>query len=276
MSQSVDDILQARTVAAMTKHDKAIRDRIVAGAKQLGYAIKPSDIERVEFVKFSGLQQTVHPTFGSFVTRTVSVPTHVEVSGIRNNSAAGARHTIHYGEKETQEFNWSITNGITLGASVTEKAGVPGLSSELTLNMQMSVSMTAGEAWRHEKDWSEQTEVTLSPYSAVHIQAILVRVFGDLPFSLEVQKSGTAECRVTLHYHGTRTRPFKIALSDLLTVQERTITVVGTIGGACGVSCNVDIQDAPLTVEEKQALPGGVSTTVDSLGTLGLNAAAEC
>lgn len=275
MGQSVDDLLKARTISAMAKYDAVIRERIVAAAKKMGHNFTTSDIQRVEFVKFAGLEQTVKPTFGSFVTREVSVPTRVEVSSIKNNSAAVAKHTVHYGETEAQEFHWSITNGVTLGASLTEKASLPGLSSELTLSMQMSVSATSGEAWRHEKDWSNQTEVTLSPYTAVHIQALLVRVFGDLPFRLEVQKNGKAECRVTLSYWGTRTQSFEIGLSELLTPAERTFTVVGTIGGACGINCNVDIQDAPLTGEDRQFLPEGVSMMVDSLGTLGLTDAAE-
>ena len=179
----------------MAKDDKTIRERIVAAAAKQGHTIKTTDIQRVELVKLSGLDQTVKATFGAFATKEVSIPTHVELSGIRNNSAAVAKYTVSYGEKEMQEFHWSITNGVTLGASVTEKASLPGLSSELTLNMQMSVSLTSGEAWRDEKDSSNQTEVTSSPYSAVEIEAILVRVLGDLPFTLEVDKTGKADRR---------------------------------------------------------------------------------
>ena len=272
MNQSVSDMLKARTVAALAKHDETIRERIVAAARKMGHAITTSDIQRVELLKISDESHTVTPSFGSFVTKQVSVATRVDQAAITNNSAAVARYTVRYGERETQEFNWSITNGVTHGASITEKAQVPGLSSEVTLKMDMSVSATSGQAWRNEKDWSNETEVTLPPYSAVHIQAALVRVIGDLPFSLEVHETGKADCRVTLSYHGTRTRSFQIGLSELLSAAERTFTVVGTISGACGISCTIDIHDAPLTAEERQALPEGVSTMADSLGTLELAA----
>lgn len=269
-TKSIDELLQERTVAALKKHDKTIRQKIVAEAKKMGYAISAGDIKKIEFLKFAGLEQAVKPTFGDFVTKEIKQPTFIDTAEIHNNSPGTIERTVHYGEKESRQFTWSITTGVTVGASVSEKVAIPGLSSEVTLNMQMSVSATSGVAWHDEKDWASTTKVTVPPHSTVNMQALLVRVLGNLPFVLQVSKTGNARCQVTLSYHGTRTRTFDVDLKKLLSVADRTFKVSGRISGACGVSCYINANGKKLKGASKLSLPEGVSTVPSSFGTLRL------
>lgn len=268
--EKVDDLLKARTVAALKKHDKTIRARIIAEAKKQGHNVSTSDIKKIELLKFVGLEQTVTPTFGKFASKKVQVPTFVDTADINNNSPAKITRTVHYGESETREFNWSITAGVTVGATVTEKVGMPGLSTELSMNMQMSVSATTGQAWRDTKDWASTTAVEVPAFSSVHVQALLTRVVGDIPFVVKIVKSGRAKCRVTLSYHGTRTRDFEVALNELLKPAERSFAASGKISGACGVSCQIDAKGKKLSTVQRQTLPAGVSVMSSSLGTIRL------
>ena len=268
--QSVDDILKERTVAALKKYDAKIRKRVVAEAKDMGYSISTSDIKSINFLELAELEQTVKPTFGTFVTKELKQPTFVDTAEIHNNSPAQIERVVNYGEKETRAFTWSITSGVTVGASVSEKVGVPGLSSELTLNMQMSVSATSGQAWQDEKNWTSSTKVTVPKRTTVRIQAFLVRVKGDLPFVLQVSKTGKAKCQVTLSYHGTRKRSFDVDLAQLLKPAERTFKISGKIAGACGVSCYIDANGHKLTASVLRSLPEGVTAMPASLGTLRL------
>lgn len=268
--QQVDDLLKQRTLAALKQHDKVIRARVIAEAKKQGYNIGESDIQKIEFLQFVGLEQTVKPSFGTFASKEVQVPTFVDSADFRNNSAATISREVNYGESETREFNWSVTAGVTVSATVTEKVGVPGLSSEVSMNMQMSLSATAGQAWRDTKDWASKTTVNLPPYSSVHVQALLTRVVGDIPFTVKVVKDGRARCQVTLSYHGKRTRSFEVPLTQLLKPAERSFEASGKISGACGVNCQIDAQDQPLSADQRSALPPGLSVAAASLGTISL------
>jgi len=212
----------------------------------------------------------VTPTFQKFATREVRVPTFVDTATINNNSPAEIERDVHYGETETREFSWSLTTGVTVGATVAEKVSVPGLSGELTMTMQMSVSATAGRAWRDDKDWSTSTRVKVPRYSSVHVQAVLTRVAGDLPFVLKVVKDGRAKCQVTLSYHGQRVRAFEIPLPQLLGAAGRTFELRGKVSGACGTRCDIDAQGRPLALRSRTTLPEGVSSVPSSLGTLHL------
>lgn len=267
---SIDDVLKARTLAALKRNDKTIRKRVAAAAKKQGYNVSVSDVKKIAFVKFLGLEQTVKPSFGEFKTKEVPQPTFVDTADINNNSPAQIKRVVHYGEKETREFHWSVTAGVTVGASVSEKVGIPGLSSDVTLSMQMSVSATTGQAWRNDKDWSNTTEVTVPKFSTVHIQALLTRVVGDLPFTLVVQKNGKVRCQATLSYYGKRTRTFEIPLAQLLKPAERTFKATGRIAGACGVSCDIQARGRNLTAAQRQTLAKGHNTVPHSLGRLRL------
>jgi hypothetical protein len=138
-TRSVEDVLKERTLAALKKNDKTIRERIVAEAKKQGYNVGLSDIKKIEFLQFVGLGQTVTPTFGKFATKEVRVPTFVDTADITTTARPDrARRALR--REGGEEFNWSVTAGVTVGATVTEKVGVPGLSTELTMTMQMSAS----------------------------------------------------------------------------------------------------------------------------------------
>lgn len=268
--EKVDDVLKQRTVAAIKKFDKAIRARIVAEAKKQGHNLSVSDLKKIEFLQFVGLEQTVKPSFGKFASKQVQVPTFVDTADINNNSPAQIERTVHYGENETREFNWSVTAGVTVGATVTEKVGVPGLSTELSMSMQMSVSATTGQAWRDTKDWASTTTIKVPAYSTVHVQALLTRVVGELPFVVTVLKDGRAKCRVTMSFHGTRTRMFEIPLAELLKPAERSFAASGKITGGCGVSCQIDAEGKPLSAAARKALPQGVGIVSSSLGMIRL------
>lgn len=268
--EKVDDLLKERTQAAIRKFDKTIRERIVAEAKKQGHDIGASDIKKIEFLQFVGLEQTVKPTFGKFASKEVQVPTFVDTADINNNSPAQIGRTVHYGESETREFSWSITSGVSVGATVTEKIGIPGLSTEISMSLQMSVSATSGTAWRDTKDWASTISVEVPPFSTVHVQALLTRVVGDIPFVVTVLKDGRAKCRVSLKYHGTRTRTFEIPLSELLKPAERTFAASGKISGACGVKCGIDAAGEPLSAAMRKALPMGLVTVPSSLGMIRL------
>lgn len=43
------------------------------------------------------------------------------------------------------------------------RAAIPGLSAELSMNMQTSVSATTGQAWRDTKGWASATTFEVPP-----------------------------------------------------------------------------------------------------------------
>jgi len=212
----------------------------------------------------------VRTTFGDFVSSRVAVPVFVDTADINNNSPSQIEHIVHYGEKETREFTWSITAGVTVGATVTEKVGLPGVGTELSMSMQFSVSATQGQAYREEKDWSQTITITVPSFSTVHCQAALARIVGTLPFVVEVVKDGRARCQVAVRYYGPRTRTFEVPLDKLLGADERRFEARGMISGAFGIGCQIDAKGRKLEAAELDSLAPGVSTVPASLGTLRL------
>jgi hypothetical protein len=269
MIKDLEDVLKERTLAAMKKFDAKIRAQIVAEAKNQGYSIGTKDIESIAFRDFGDLTQTVEQRFGKFVTTAnIDEPLAVNIAVANNNSAGQMSVTFVYDDTEKRSFSWSITDGVTCSASIKQSVSVPGASSELTLGIQASKSMTQGVAFEDTKHWGSSVGQTIPPYHAIRFQAILVRVVGDLPFELTIRKEGKARCRTTVRYHGSHTKNFDIALDRLLSVGERTFTVKGKVSGACGTEVHPNASDAPLTDEQKKSLPAGLSTMPGQFGAL--------
>jgi hypothetical protein len=269
MIRDVDEVLRERTVAALEKHEGRIKDRIVAEAKAQGHKISAGDVTAIRFKKFVNLKQTTDRTFGKFVTTgNVRQPLAVNIAVANNNSAGTMTVTFSYDDTEKQSFSWSITEGVTLSETIKESVGVPGLSSELGLTLQMSVSATQGSAYETTKHWGAAIAQEIPAYHAVTFQAILERVKGELPFEIVVHKSGKAHCQTTVQFFRTHDREFDVDLADLLGNDERTFRIKGTVTGVCGVKVSPDAQDAPLDDGQKAALPPGQSTVSGTLGTI--------
>ena len=271
MIKDIDDVLRDRTLAAMKKYDGKIREQIVAEAKKQGHNIGPKDIASITFKKFGDLKQTVESKFGKFVTTSdVKQPLAVNIAQANNNSAGKMTVTFSYDDTEKQEFHWSITDGVTFSESIKESVSIPGASTEIQLGIQISRSVSQGEAYEHSQRWASSITQEIPPYHAISFQAILLRVVGDLPFEMSVHKTGKAHCETTVSYWGSHTRGFDIDLGRLLSDAERTFHVAGKVSGACGIKVQPDAQDVPLSDAQKKSLPEGLSKVPGTLGTLSL------
>jgi Clostridium epsilon toxin ETX/Bacillus mosquitocidal toxin MTX2 len=271
MIKDLDDVLKERTLTAMKKFDGKIREQIVAEAKKQGYSIGTKDIESVVFRDFGDLTQSIEQKFGKFATTSkIDQPLAVNIAVANNNSAGQMSVTFTYDDTEKRTFSWSITDGVTCSASIKESVSIPGASSELTLGIQISKSVTQGVACEDTKHWGDGIGQTIPPYHAIRFQAILVRVVGDLPFELTIRKNGKAHCETTVKYHGSHTRKFDIALDRLLSDSDRTFTVKGKVSGTCGTEVHPDAKDVPLTDDQKKTLPPGLTSIPGQLGTLNI------
>jgi hypothetical protein len=109
---------------------------------------------------------------------------------VTNNGSESVSTTISRSESVSNNFSWSTTEGIKVGASVKVSAKFAGIGAETEESFEFNFSSTQGESKTTTKTWGVNKTIVTPPKSSTEISWILDRNKSAGTFKSDVTISG--------------------------------------------------------------------------------------
>jgi hypothetical protein len=177
------------------------------------------------------------------VTPQTAVTSH---QTLHNHSPARVTTDFTYEYDDENQFEFSFTEGLTVGIKVSAKVGTPAFGS-IGAEFSAQFDFTAEQSWtyNHSTHKTATVEIELPPESSASATATITTATSTAAFTATAL---TLEGTVRMPYLAlpfTQSGVIVVPITALLTPAQRTVSVAGTIEGAQFVDDNVDVVPSP-------------------------------
>lgn len=154
--------------------------RYVAPGDKLG-DIDNSGIQvKVHTIKYSGFEPVKSPNIiGSF--------------HFLNDSSATQEQTIQTSKKTSATFQWSVTEGIKVGAKVSGSVGLPLVAEgKVEASIELNFSSTQGQSETVEQQWSFSSKIPVPPMSVITADVTVMEDTYSPEFTAVIELTGNS------------------------------------------------------------------------------------
>lgn len=121
------------------------------------------------------------------------IPLVVASADYFNGTSTTNTETFHNSKSTTASFQWSLTEGLKLGAKTAFEVGSPVIGDiQVEASIELSFSATETQTTSETQEWSWDTQVPIPPHSHVHLDAIVNNSIYNPKFTALIGLSGSS------------------------------------------------------------------------------------